>query len=343
MTQREQAEVMEKAQPAGSEPILSVHELYKHFPVIRGILRRKIVGAVRAVDGVNLEIGPNETVGLVGESGCGKSTLARLIARLETPSSGEVRFHGKNIFALEGEGLRAYRQGVQMVFQDPYSSLNPRITIGRSIMRAWESNPDKLARAERRERARRLLEQVGLSSDRIDWYPHQLSGGQRQRVAIARALALDPALVICDEPVSALDVSIQAQILAVLDRLQKELGMSYLFISHDLDVVERISHRVVVMYLGRIVESGTVKDIFRNPAHPYTEALLAASPRISPTGRPVSARPLLQGDPPNPANPPSGCRFRTRCPKAKAICAEQEPILASVGSKRRRAACHFPN
>ncbi|HEY4200436.1 MAG TPA: ABC transporter ATP-binding protein [Devosiaceae bacterium] len=324
-------------------PILSLQQASKHFGIMRGVIKRRQVGAVQAVDGVSLDIGRNETVGLVGESGCGKSTLARLIMRLETPSAGHAYFHGSDIFGLEGPALKDYRQGVQMVFQDPYSSLNPRVTIGRSIMRAWESNPGKLPKSQWRERARELLQQVGLGADRIDWYPHQLSGGQRQRVAIARALALEPQLVVCDEPVSALDVSIQAQILALLDRLQKQFNISYLFISHDLDVVHRIAHRVVVMYLGRIVESGTAADVFDKPAHPYTEALLAAVPQTDPAKRSLARRRLLQGDPPNPANPPSGCRFRTRCPKAQQVCSEMDPMLTGVGGTNHMAACHFPN
>ena len=325
-----------------NEPLLSLRGLYKHFPVTKGLLGNRNVGAIQAVDGVSLEIGRNETVGLVGESGCGKSTLARLIMRLESPSGGQALYGEKEIFSLEGDDLRAYRQNVQMVFQDPYSSLNPRITIGRSIMRAWESNPGTLPRAERRGKASDLLQRVGIAPDRVDWYPHQLSGGQRQRVAIARALALNPQLVVCDEPVSALDVSIQAQILALLARLQNELGISYLFISHDLEVVERISHRVVVMYLGRIVESGSVEDIFRRPAHPYTAALLAASPRLRRDGRSTRAGGLLQGDPPNPAAPPAGCRFRTRCPRAQDICSKVDPALSQMDSGIHSAACHFP-
>jgi oligopeptide transport system ATP-binding protein len=328
--------------PAGqpAAPILDVRDLVKHFGTGRNIFGRPAAGALRAVDGVSLVIAAAETLGLVGESGCGKSTLARLIVRLEAPTSGEAYFHGQNVFDLSGSGLSEYRRGVQMVFQDPYSSLNPRVSIGRSIMRAWENNRSVLDKSRWKERTAELLELVGLPGDRAEWYPHQLSGGQRQRVAVARALALEPHLIVCDEPVSALDVSIQAQVLALLDGLQKRLGVSYLFISHDLDVVRRISHRVAVMYLGRIVEEGPVEEVFARPAHPYTQVLIASSPVADPDRR-SAARPLLEGDPPSPVAPPSGCRFRTRCPRAQQVCSETEPGLSPV-AEAHRAACHFP-
>jgi oligopeptide/dipeptide ABC transporter ATP-binding protein len=328
---------------ADAAPLLSIRNAVKHFPVLTGAVLRRVTGAVRAVDDVSLDIGAGETVGLVGESGCGKSTLARLIVRLEEPDAGEAIFDGVNVFALPRRELGRYRRGVQMVFQDPYSSLNPRITIGEAIMRAWRINPEVTPAAQWRERCAELLTLVGLGADRMAWYPHQLSGGQRQRVAIARALAMDPRLVICDEPLSALDVSIQAQVLALLEDLQARLGVAYLFISHDLGVVRRISRRVVVMYLGRVVETGPAEEVMSRPAHPYTTALLAAAPVADPDRRTLETRTLLQGDPPNPANPPSGCRFRTRCPKAQGLCARQEPQLESVASSDRRAACHFPN
>jgi oligopeptide transport system ATP-binding protein len=320
--------------------ILSLRNVVKHFGLAGRSVLGKPRGALQAVDGVSLEVGAGETLGLVGESGCGKSTLARLITRLEEPTSGEAYFGGRNIFALSRAELSEYRRGVQMVFQDPYSSLNPRVTIGRTIMRAWESNPGILPRSRWKERAGELLELVGLPADRAGWYPHQLSGGQRQRVAVARALALNPRLVVCDEPVSALDVSIQAQVLALLDDLQKRLGVSYLFISHDLDVVKRIAHRVAVMYLGRIVEEGPAREVFEHPAHPYTQILIASVPVADPD-RPRLDRPVIQGDPPSPTAPPSGCRFRTRCPRAQQVCSEIDPPLTMVAGAHT-AACHFP-
>ncbi len=327
--------------PQSPEVVLSVEGAVKHFPITKGLMRRQ-VGAVRAVDDVSFAIGRQETVGLVGESGCGKSTLARLIIRLDTADRGRAQFEGSDLFAASGGTLRRLRRGVQMVFQDPYSSLNPRTTVGEAIIRAWETNPDVLPRAEWRDRAIELLTLVGLSAQRFDAYPHQLSGGQRQRVAVARALALNPRLIVCDEPVSALDVSVQAQVLDLLGSLQEQRGVSYLFISHDLGVVRRVAHRVLVMYLGRIVESGSVEDVFERPSHPYTEALLAAVPSIEASRRGLETRALLQGDPPNPANPPSGCRFRTRCPRAQAICAAQEPQLVPIGDSGATVACHLP-
>lgn len=325
------------------EPLLSVRKAVKHFPIYKGVMLRRAIGAVRAVDGVSLDVGAGETLGLVGESGCGKSTLARLIVRLEDADAGQALFRGNDVFALDRSKLGPYRRGVQMVFQDPYSSLNPRITAGESIIRAWRINPGVVPRNQWRRRAGELLGLVGLAADRLDWYPHQLSGGQRQRVAVARAISLNPKLVLCDEPVSALDVSVQAQVLDLLTTLQRDLGISYLFISHDLSVVRRFAHRVAVMYLGKIVEEGSSADIFSRPAHPYTEALLAAIPVADPARRSLETRALLQGDPPNPANPPSGCRFRTRCPKAQDICARVEPQLEPIGAAIHRVACHFPS
>jgi oligopeptide transport system ATP-binding protein len=321
--------------------LLRAENIEKRFPVRTGLLRRNS-GEVRAVDGVSFTIGAGETVGLVGESGCGKTTLARVLLRLEEAQAGAMIFDGEDALALEGEGLRRYRRGVQMIFQDPLSSLNPLISAEAAIIRAWNIHADKAPRAERRERARALLEMVGLNRAQAQRFPHQLSGGQRQRVAIARALALSPRLVVCDEPVSALDVSIQAQVLALLQDLQDRLKVAYLFISHDLAVVRRISRRVLVMYLGRIVESGPASDVFERPAHPYTEALLAAIPGSEAGRRTLETRRLLQGDPPNPASPPSGCRFRTRCPRAAPLCAQTEPLLATV-SEQHAAACHFPS
>jgi len=325
---------MDRLTPIG-EPVLEVENAVKHFGAGR------VGGVVRAVDDVSFVVRRAETVALVGESGCGKSTLGRLVMCFDRPTSGSVRYEGEEIFMLGTAALRRYRRGVQMVFQDPNTSLNPRLTVARSIQRAWESNRSFLPRAQWRSRIAELLDMVGLSSDRAGFYPHQLSGGQRQRVAIARALALQPKVVICDEPVSALDVSIQAQILALLYKLQSTLGVSYLFISHDLDVVRRISHRVLVMYLGRIVETGTVADVFERPAHPYTRALLAAVPKADPNGRTLLTRRLLEGEPPSPYSPPSGCRFRTRCPIAQDACSRTDPSLVNIGQEHR-AACLFP-
>lgn len=329
------------AAASGGAPVLEVRDACKAYGGIRrwGIAQR----SVRAVDGVSLDVGRAETVGLVGESGCGKSTLARLLVRLEKADAGEAMLGGVNIFTLRRAELAEYRKRIQMVFQDTHSSLNPRITVGESVIRAWRVHPGMYPPPQYRERAERLFELVGLDPARVDAYPHQLSGGQRQRVGIARALALGPDVVICDEAVSALDVSVQAQVLALLSDLQQRLGVSYLFISHDLAVVRRISSRVVVMYLGRVMETGPVGEVFERPAHPYTTALLSAAPSIDARKRDLESRTLLQGDPPNPANPPSGCRFRTRCPKAQQVCAEEAPLLRQVGEGGRLAACHFPN
>jgi oligopeptide/dipeptide ABC transporter ATP-binding protein len=322
--------------------LLSVKNIVKQFGVGNALpwSRR---GVIHAVDGVSLDIDTGETVGLVGESGCGKSTLARVILLLDRPESGEVLFEGADVLHATGAGSGAYRRHVQMIFQDPYSSLNPRVTVGEAIVRAWRINHGVVPQPQWRDRAKELLQLVGLQPERVDWYPYQLSGGQRQRVAIARALAVNPSLVVCDEPVSALDVSVQAQVLHLLRDLQARLGVSYLFISHDLGVIRRIAQRVVVMYLGKVVETGTVSQVFERPGHPYTEALLSAIPAIDFTRGKTKTHRLLQGDQPDPINMPAGCRFRTRCPKAAAVCAEREPVLAPLGAAEHRAACHFPN
>jgi oligopeptide transport system ATP-binding protein len=319
-------------------PLLEVDDLRTAFPIRSGILHRR-TGEVQAVAGVSLEVGPGETLGLVGESGCGKSTLARTLVGLVPASGGSVRFDGRDVLGLRGAQRRAFRRDVQMIFQDPFASLNPRMTVGELVTEAWEVHPGLVAPGDREAELYRLLNQVGLDPGAAGRYPHQFSGGQRQRISIARALAVRPRLLVCDEAVSALDVSIQGQILNLLTRLQAELGVSYLFISHDLAVIRHISDRVAVMYLGRIVESGTRAQVFGNPSHPYTQALLSAAPVVKPwehEGRVVLP---LEGDLPSPADPPSGCRFRTRCPIATARCAEEEPELVVHGD--HETACHF--
>jgi oligopeptide transport system ATP-binding protein len=322
-----------------SEPVLEVVGLSKHFPILGGVLRRE-VGRVHAVSDVSFSVAAGETLGLVGESGCGKSTLARVVVRLYEPSQGQVRLRGKDFLALEGEALKAERAQLQMIFQDPYGSLNPRMTIGKIIEEPLTLH-QRGAPAERRAKVASLLARVGLRGDSIERFPHELSGGQRQRVGIARAIALEPAVVLCDEPVSALDVSIQSQVLNLLRDLQEELGLAYVFISHDLAVVKHIATRVAVMYLGRIVETADTDTLYARPAHPYTRALLGSVPVPDPALAKRGA--VLHGDVPSPANPPSGCHFHPRCKYAQAICKETAPALIPL--KRRAgsqlAACHF--
>jgi oligopeptide transport system ATP-binding protein len=323
------------------EPILEVRNLVKHFPIKRGVIFQKQVGTVSAVDDVSFKLYPGETLGLVGESGCGKSTTARTILRLEEPTSGAVLFKGENIFNHSRKRMGKLRREIQAIFQDPYASLNPRMTVGDLISEGWKIHPDVLPKAKRRDRVKELLDVVGLNPDHINRYPHQFSGGQRQRIGIARALALEPSVIIADEPVSALDVSVQAQVVNLLEDLQKEFGLSYLFIAHDLSVVRHICGRVAVMYLGKIAEIGHDDAIYDRTTHPYTEALLSAIPVPDPTSHARTKRVLLEGDVPSPINPPSGCRFRTRCWKAQDICAEQEPPLQEH-TEGSMAACHFP-
>ncbi|WP_067185913.1 ABC transporter ATP-binding protein [Microtetraspora niveoalba] len=325
-----------------SEVVLEVRDLVKHFPLTQGILYRRQIGAIKAVDGVSFDLHRGETLGIVGESGCGKSTLAKLLMALEKPTSGKVLVNGKDIAAAKGSELKHMRRNIQMVMQDPYTSLNPRMTVGDIVGEPFEIHQGVAPKGDRRKRVQELLEVVGLNPDHINRYPHQFSGGQRQRIGIARGLALQPEIIICDEPVSALDVSIQAQVMNLLDSLQKEFNLAYIFIAHDLSVVRHISDRVAVMYLGKMVEVGKDSDIYDRPSHPYTQALLSAVPVPDPEGREQRERIILKGDPPSPANPPSGCRFRTRCWKAQDICAEQEPLLEiRPKSGDHPSACHF--
>jgi oligopeptide transport system ATP-binding protein len=327
---------------AKGDVILQVDGLTKHFPVKRQALFGKAPGAIQAVDGVSFELRRGETLGIVGESGCGKSTLAKLLLRLETPTAGRALLNGRNIYEMNGPDLRALRRNFQMVMQDPYTSLNPRMTVGDIIGEPFEIHPEVAPRERRKARVAELLELVGLSPEHINRYPHQFSGGQRQRIGIARALALNPEIIVCDEPVSALDVSIQAQVINLLERLQRELDLSYIFIAHDLSVVRHISDRVAVMYLGKIVEIGTEEEIYERATHPYTQALLSAVPVPDPQARGERRIIRLEGDVPSPANPPSGCRFRTRCWKAEARCAAEEPALVPrPAADPHPSACHF--
>ncbi|MFC0007003.1 ABC transporter ATP-binding protein [Micromonospora siamensis] len=323
------------------ETILAVDNVVKHFPITRGVLLQKQVGAVRAVDGVSFELRRGETLGIVGESGCGKSTLARLLMRLETPTAGRAVLEGRDLFAAKGAELRRLRRNMQMVMQDPYTSLNPRMTVGDIIGEPFEIHPDAAPKGSKQKRVRELLDVVGLNPEHINRYPHQFSGGQRQRIGIARALALRPEIIVCDEPVSALDVSIQAQVINLLEQLQDEFGLSYIFIAHDLSVVRHISDRVAVMYLGRIVEIGTENEIYERATHPYTQALLSAVPVPDPDARENRNMIRLTGDVPSPADPPSGCHFRTRCWKAQEICATQDPATVPRAADPHPSACHF--
>ncbi|MGX1272155.1 ABC transporter ATP-binding protein [Streptomyces phaeoluteigriseus] len=326
------------------EPLLKIEGLTKHFPIYGGFPIKRKVGAVQAVDGVDLTVGVGESVGLVGESGCGKSTAGRLITRLLEPTSGKISYAGQDITHASRRQLAPVRSEIQMIFQDPYSSLNPRQTVGTIIKSPMEVNGIEPA-GGREAKVRELLELVGLNPEHYNRFPHEFSGGQRQRIGVARALALEPRLIVADEPVSALDVSIQAQVVNLLQKVQRELGIAFLFIAHDLAVVRHFSQRVAVMYLGKIVEVGDRESIYNGPRHPYTHALLSAVPEVELADEgPARERIRLAGDVPSPIHPPSGCRFRTRCWKAQDKCATEEPPLVQLSGNRpgHLTACHFP-
>jgi oligopeptide/dipeptide ABC transporter ATP-binding protein len=323
------------------EPLLKVENLEKHFPITRGIIFQKEIGRVRAVDGISFEVKEGETLGVVGESGCGKSTMARCVMRLLTPTGGSITFDGQDITRISGERLFKVRRDLMMVFQDPYASLNPRKRVGSIIGEALDIHKMGTP-AENKLKVQELLDVVGLNPEHYNRFPHEFSGGQRQRIGVARALAVRPKLIVCDEPVSALDVSVQAQILNLLKRLQREFELTYIFIAHDLDVVRHISDRVAVMYLGKIVETGDGSQLYTHPLHPYAGALLSAvpipNPNVARTRKPI----VLEGDVPSPINPPSACRFHPRCPRFKqGTCDVEEPLLVER-ERGHEAACHFP-
>jgi oligopeptide/dipeptide ABC transporter ATP-binding protein len=320
-------------------PLLEVRDLTKHFAIKQGVIFQRQIGAVKAVDGVSFDVNRGETLGIVGETGCGKSTTAKLLVRLIDPTSGQILLDGENIAALKGDALKALHRQVQMIFQDPYSSLNPRKRVGSIIADPFVIHGLHTGEGERKKKVQDLMDRVGLNPEHYNRYPHEFSGGQRQRIGVARAIALEPKLLIADEPVSALDVSIQAQVLNLLRGLQRDMGLTLVFIAHNLSVVRHMCDRVAVMYLGKIVELAPSDSLYGFPRHPYTGALMAAVPVPDPTGR--RERQLLTGDVPSPANPPQACRFHTRCPKMQDKCAQDEPPLEDKGNGTE-AACHFP-
>nr|HET6901491.1 dipeptide ABC transporter ATP-binding protein [Ktedonobacteraceae bacterium] len=324
----------------GSKTLLDVRDLKMHFPLTKGIILQRVVGHVRAVDGVSLSIERGQTMGLVGESGSGKTTIGRTLIRLYKPTSGQILFGDQDLAHMEGEELRQMRRRVQMIFQDPYASLNPRFTIGSLI-----AEPMHIfnigSKSEIHEKTTELLRVVGLRPEYIDRYPHEFSGGQRQRIAVARALSINPEFVVADEPVSALDVSVRAQVLNLLQRLQQQFNLTYLFVSHDLSVVRHVADRIAVMYLGKIVEISDRDELYAAPKHPYTQALLSAVPIPDPQIEKNRRRIILSGDLPSPINIPAGCRFHTRCPMAQQICREVEPAFEAKEGREHYAACHF--
>ena len=337
-TQNSDSADVSAAQKNGQgEVLLSVQNLKMHFPITRGIILQRQVGSIKAVDGITFDLMRGETLGLVGESGCGKSTTGRAILQLYEPTAGEVVFEGQDLTDINSGDLRRMRRRMQMIFQDPYASLNPRMTVGSIVGEPLEVHKIGGSRREQQQRVQELLEIVGLNPYFINRYPHEFSGGQRQRIGVARALAVNPSFIVCDEPISALDVSIQAQVINLLEDLQSEMGLTYLFIAHDLSVVRHISDRIAVMYLGKIVELADREVLYENPLHPYTQALLSAVPIPDPQVEKKRQRIILEGDVPSPAEPPTGCNFNTRCPQVMDICRQYEPSFTDIGDGHRVA------